>query len=178
MAGIPDRSTVRRLSLRITSKNGDKSLKYNRISCLFGIAAWTLPVALAAGCSPTVDIRGNLPDKEVVDTIRVGQSNKQIVQELLGTPSTTALFDQEIWLYIGEKTETTAFFSPTVVERRVLAVRFDSSSKVASISHYGLKDAKDVDPVSRETPTKGKELTFVEQIIGNIGRFNTSEENK
>lgn len=136
-------------------------------------------VVLAAGlgaCSPTVDVRGNLPDPEIVETIKVGQSTKEIVQELLGTPSTIATTDKEVWYYIGEKTETLAFFSPTVLDRKVVEIRFGEDARVAQIARYGLKDGKDVSLVGRETPTRGKELGFVEQLIGNVGRFNTNKE--
>ena len=140
------------------------------------LAPLVAAVALAAlgACSPRVDVRGNLPDSEVVDTIKVGQSTKDIVQELLGTPSTIATTDNEVWYYIGEKTETVAFFSPTVLDRRVLEIRFDENARVTQVARYGLEDGKDVSLVGRETPTRGKELGFVEQLIGNIGRFNTN----
>ena len=138
-------------------------------------------LVVAAGlvaCSPTVDVRGNLPDQEVVETIKVGQSTKEIVQELLGTPSTIATTDKEVWYYIGEKTETVAFFSPTVLDRKVLEIRFDQNARVSQVAQYGLKDGKEVSLVDRETPTKGRELGFVEQLIGNIGRFNTDSSTK
>lgn len=149
----------------------------NNLFTRFGLLVGFVIGALAlSACGSTVDVRGSLPDQELVDSIQVGESNKERVQQLLGTPSTVALFDQEVWYYIGEKTSTVAFFDPTVLERRVVAIRFDENSRVAGISRYGLEDSKDVDIVDRETPTKGKELTFVEQLIGNIGRFNTPED--
>ena len=140
------------------------------------LAPLVAAVAIAAlgACSPRVDVRGNLPDSEIVDTIKVGQSTKDIVQELLGTPSTIATTDNEVWYYIGEKTETVAFFSPTVLDRKVLEIRFDENARVTQVARYGLEDGKDVSLVGRETPTRGKELGFVEQLIGNIGRFNTN----
>jgi len=30
--------------------------------------------------------------------------------------------------------------------------------------------------VNRKTPTKGKELTVIQQLIGNVGRFSSIEE--
>ena len=39
------------------------------------------------------------------------------------------------------------------------------------MKNYDLTDGKDVDMVTRITPTAGKELTVLEQIMGNVGRF-------
>lgn len=130
---------------------------------------------IAGGCSPTIDVRGALPEQEVVDTIRPGQTNKQIVQELLGTPSSKALLKQEIWYYIGEKTATYSFFSPSVRERKVVAIHFDPQSRVRQVKQYDLKNGKDVDFIDRTTPTKGKSLGFLQQLLGNIGRFKDPE---
>jgi hypothetical protein len=35
-----------------------------------------------------------------------------------------------------------------------------------------LVDGKEVVPVARVTPAPGRELTFLEQLIGNLGKFN------
>ena len=39
--------------------------------------------------------------------------------------------------------------------------------------HYDLANSQDIDIVSRTTPTEGHTLGFFEQILGNIGRFNS-----
>jgi outer membrane protein assembly factor BamE (lipoprotein component of BamABCDE complex) len=137
-----------------------------RRTCLaFAVAA------LAAACTPQIDTRGNLPLEEVVEQIKEGRQTREQITDLIGTPSTVALFDDETWYYIGERTETVAFFTPTVLERKILAIKFDSGGRVASIDRYDLEDARAIAPVSRVTPTKGRELTVLQQIIGNVGRF-------
>lgn len=133
---------------------------------------------LLMGCSPTIDIRGDMTDPEIVKTIKPGQTTKPIVLELLGSPSTKSLFKDDVWLYIGEITSTYSFFTPTIRERKIVAIHFDATSRVSEVKHYGLKDAEDVDFVSRTTPTKGRELTFLQQLIGNIGRFKDADEQK
>jgi outer membrane protein assembly factor BamE (lipoprotein component of BamABCDE complex) len=60
-----------------------------------------------------------------------------------------------------------------VIDQQVVAISFDKQSeKVKDIKRYGLKDGKQVAFVERETPTRGKELTVLEQLFGNFGRFN------
>jgi len=50
-------------------------------------------------------------------------------------------------------------------------VEFDPKGNVAGTRRYSLKDGRVVAWVSRETPTRGRELTFLEQMFGNFGRF-------
>jgi hypothetical protein len=35
---------------------------------------------------------------------------------------------------------------------------------------------QDVDPVARITPTSGHDLTVLEQVMGNVGRFNKPDD--
>lgn len=130
-------------------------------------------VALVAACSPEKDVHGTLPDKELIAEIKPGQTRQEDVTRILGTPSATATFDKETWYYVGERTATLAFFRPEVLEHRVVVVRFDDAGVVRDVEQVdATKAGKEVTPVGRETPTKGKELTIIQQLIGNVGRFN------
>ena len=40
-----------------------------------------------------------------------------------------------------------------------------------TIKYYDLGDAQNITMVARVTPTSGKELTVLEQILGNVGKF-------
>lgn len=140
-----------------------------RRACAAGVV-----LAFAAACTPQIDTRGNLPLEEVVEQIKVGSQNREQIAELIGTPSTVALFEDEVWYYIGERTQTVAFLSPTVLERKIIAIRFDKGGKVATIDRFDLDDARSIYPVARVTPTKGRELTILQQVIGNVGRFSGS----
>ena len=129
--------------------------------------------AALAACTPEKDLHGMLPDKELIAEIKPGQTRQEDVTRILGTPSTVATFDKETWYYIGEKTETVAFFKPDILEQKVLVVRFTKDGVVDDVEQVDTKkDGKPVTPVARETPTKGKELTLIQQLVGNVGRFN------
>lgn len=130
-------------------------------------------VGLALGaCSPTVATRGNIADAERLGEIRPGTSTRDDVAVILGSPSTVGTFDQDTWYYIGQRTEKTAFFNPEIVERKVVVIHFDQTGVVEKVEELGLDDAQAVAYVDRETPTAGRELTFLEQMLGNLGRFN------
>ncbi|MCK5167669.1 MAG: outer membrane protein assembly factor BamE, partial [Rhodospirillaceae bacterium] len=80
-------------------------------------------------------------------------------------------FGDETWYYIFEKDESVAFLEPEVKERTVLALQFDVDGKLEDIKTIGLDDSQKVTPVERETITAGNKLSFIEQMITNVGRF-------
>ena len=126
----------------------------------------------AAACTPRIDQRGNKPDEEQVVQINPGIDDKNRVAELIGTPSTISTFDDQTWYYISKRTETTAFFDPDVTDQEVLAIKFDDSGIVDSMKVYGQEDGRTIAYVDRVTPTEGTSLTILQQLLGNLGRFN------
>lgn len=140
------------------------------------VLATTAAVALGvAACSPVVpitDYRGYLPRAEEIEKVQVGMSKAEVLA-LLGSPSTTATIDTlgESFYYISSVVETTAFLPPEVVDREILAVRFDGEARVNGFGHYGLEDGKIINFTDRETPTRGKELNVLQQLFNNVGRF-------
>lgn len=124
------------------------------------------------GCSPVYNTQGELPDADDVLKIQPGAYTRNQVAELLGTPSTVGTFNDDTWYYIGRRTESTPF-STTIVDQQVLEVSFDDEGKVKDVKTYGLEDGKMVDPVSKKTPTAGREMSILQELFMNFGRFNT-----
>ena len=133
-----------------------------------------LPLALAA-CSPSVRVRGNLPDPEMVSKISTGVHSRVDIASLLGSPSTVSSFQDNKWYYIGQKSTQFAFFKPEVLERKIIEISFDQQGMVAEAKTYTLEDGEDIDPVSRITPTEGREITVLQQLFGNLGKFNADK---
>jgi len=125
-------------------------------------------------CAASVDQRGNLPEAERLAKIQPGTTTREDVTKILGTPSSIGVFDDKNWYYISRKTKQVAFFDPDVLDQQVYIVNFDRNGVVRAIDHKELKDGQDIEPAPGATPAPGRELTFVEQIIGNVGRFNKS----
>jgi outer membrane protein assembly factor BamE (lipoprotein component of BamABCDE complex) len=140
------------------------------------VAAIVLAGVLGA-CTPRITTHGFVPDPEALDRIQPGVHNEVEVAQFLGTPSTTALFGQPTWLYITERTEAYAFLEPEVVDQRVVLIAFNDSGVVTEVDEYIMEDGYLIDPVTRTTPTYGKELGLLEQLLGNIGRFAGQDEN-
>ena len=135
-----------------------------------------LAAAGLAACAPQMDTRGNLPDPETVLEVQPGIHDRDQVSSILGTPSTVATFEDDTWYYVSRRTEQIAFFEPEVVDQQVLMVKFGEDGLVSDMQIYGLEDGEIIDPVDRTTPTSGRELTVLQQLFGNLGRFNTAGE--
>ncbi|WP_366656352.1 outer membrane protein assembly factor BamE [Fodinicurvata sp. EGI_FJ10296] len=122
-------------------------------------------------CSPIVETRGNMIDDRRLNQINVGQTTRDDAAFILGTPSATAPFQEdEAWFYIGQVAETRAFFEPQIVERQVVALTFDQQGFVSAVERLNLEDGENVDLVNRETPTRGREMSIMEQLLGNLGQ--------
>ena len=103
------------------------------------LAAMLLPVAISA-CESRVNVRGNFPDPEEISKLETGVSNRRDVAELLGSPSTLSTFKDQVWYYIGEKVEKTAFYDPIVIDRSILVVKFSQNGKLEESRSFALED--------------------------------------
>jgi outer membrane protein assembly factor BamE (lipoprotein component of BamABCDE complex) len=138
------------------------------------LAAALLALALA-GCSIPAVPRGNLPTADELSQIKPGVTDKATVTRILGSPSTVAAFDNSTWYYISQRTKEVAFLKPEIVAQKVVAIDFDKKGTVRDIRHLGMKNRIAVVPDPHFTPAPGREFTFLQQLIGNFGRFSSAE---
>jgi len=102
--------------------------------------------------------------------VKTGEDTKSTVMAKLGTPSATSTFDPNEWFYISQLTDKVAFYKPRVAMREVVAIKFNKDTEqVASVDKYTLKDGKVIAYNGRETPTRGREMSIIEQLLGNVG---------
>jgi outer membrane protein assembly factor BamE (lipoprotein component of BamABCDE complex) len=130
-------------------------------------------VAALAGCTTDVEQRGDLPDRNDLAQIHPGTTRAEVLK-LLGSPSSTSVFDPNAWYYISDETKQISFLDPDVLDQQVYVINFGRNGVVTSVEHKTLKDAQNVPMAPGATPAPGRELTFMEQLLGNIGRFNGS----
>ena len=133
---------------------------------------------LAAGCTSTIDTRGHMVDPDILAEVKPGQTSRAEVQQLLGSPSATPTFDSDSWYYIGRRTETVAFFDPKVIEQQVVVVNFDANGTVSEVKRLDAEDGQAIQVVERETPTAGRKLGLLQQLFGNLGRFNVPTQDR
>lgn len=109
--------------------------------------------------------RGYVIQQGALEQIPLGASQEQVLI-VLGTPSTVATLNGDVFYYISQKTERGAAFMPQkVVDQRVIAVYFDKNRKVVRLANYGMKDGKIFDFISQTTPTGGQERTILGGLL-------------
>jgi outer membrane protein assembly factor BamE (lipoprotein component of BamABCDE complex) len=135
------------------------------------LAAISASLALV-GCSTDVEQRGKLPPPDEVAQIHPGKTTKDDVVKILGTPSSVGAFSDKDWYYISTRTKQFSFFDPKVLDQEVYVVDFNDQGVVKAVDRKTLKDGKEIVPVARATPAPGRELSFLEQLVGNLGKFN------
>ena len=134
------------------------------------IAALSL-AALTTACAPVVGQNGfQAIDAKPTDIV-AGTDTRQTVLTKLGSPSTTSAFESDtIWYYVSQTTEKYTYNRPQVTQRSVTEITFNAGGQVAGVRTLGLDDGERVSMNGRETPTRGRQLTILEQLLGNVAR--------
>lgn len=127
--------------------------------------------AVTAACSPIMTYNGFNPDRnnaEIPDP-QVGVDTRETVLRRFGSPSTVGVLEEGgSWYYLSQVQERVAFYSPRITERRVMVVRFDGDV-VSAVDKFGLERGRLISYNDDVTPTRGRELGVLEQLLGNIG---------
>ncbi|WP_045684254.1 outer membrane protein assembly factor BamE [Martelella endophytica] len=131
---------------------------------------------IGSGCStsnvigsPNVLYQGYVIDDQMMQLVKEGSSREQVLLSL-GQPSATATFDNEVFYYISQqKQRRFTFQKPRLVSQDILAVYFNKDGRVERLGHYTLQDGKLVNMASDTTPTGGKDITFLQQILQGTG---------
>jgi outer membrane protein assembly factor BamE (lipoprotein component of BamABCDE complex) len=150
----------------------------NSVTSFLMIAGLATTSVTLAGCNPILRTHGYVPTADAKpQEIDPNTDTKATVLAALGSPSVEGTFDEEVeadtWYYINQVRERYAYLRPQIQEQTVTAISFNADGQVTQVAEYGIKDRRIVDYQSRETPTRGRELSVLEQIFGTIGRIPT-----
>jgi outer membrane protein assembly factor BamE (lipoprotein component of BamABCDE complex) len=136
------------------------------------LAACTLGMT---ACNPVLRTHGYRVTVGEDPQIVPAEDTQATVRARLGNPSTQGTFEDNTWYYISATRESLAYLRPETRDRRIVAVEFDDEGIVTAVNEYGLENGRIVDYSDRETPTRGRELSFLEQLLGNIGRVQADQ---
>ncbi|HUO21461.1 MAG TPA: outer membrane protein assembly factor BamE [Caulobacteraceae bacterium] len=134
-------------------------------------AAAALAGAAVTGCAPIREQNGYQAIEHKPTDMKVGTDTKSTVLDSLGSPSVVSTFDPNVWFYMSQRTSQLAYHGLRVTRRNIVQITFDKDSeKVTNVQTFTLKDGHIIAYNGRETPTRGRELSAIEQLLGNIGR--------
>ena len=133
--------------------------------------------ALSTACNPILRTHGYVPTEEKPQAVDPSTDTKSSVLSRLGNPSVKSTFDEQldddVWYYITSVRQRYAYLRPQLEDRTVTAIHFNPDGQVTKVAEYGLEDGVPVNYVDRKTPTRGREISVLEQIFGTIGRLPT-----
>lgn len=121
---------------------------------------------------PPPQVRGNKVDPESMKELTPGTSTKADVSAIIGSPTARDTFDDNTWLYISELTQQRIGRTLGELQQHVVVLSFDDKAVLKSINQLDKEDALPVTVIARTTASPGTEASFMQQLLGNIGRFN------
>lgn len=132
---------------------------------------------VSTACNPILRTHGYIPTEEKPQAVNPETDTKTSVLARLGNPSIETTFSEDLeedtWYYINSVRQRYAYLRPQIQDRTITAIHFNVDGQVTKVAEYGLEDGVPVNYIDRTTPTRGRELSVLEQIFGTIGRLPT-----
>ncbi|OUJ04746.1 lipoprotein [Acetobacter malorum] len=132
-------------------------------------------VFVISGCSvfaPSPIPRGSLIEADDYNQLTPGTSTRADAVDLLGSPTTKGAFDDNTWIYISMTTYMKPLDFPGIDKQQVVVLKFDGAGMLQSLRTLNRKDSRSVAMISKVTPTPGTSINILQQILGNVGRYN------
>src|SRR6201985_3032008 len=127
-------------------------------------AAVVVLCAVLGGCGEQFQ-KGYILPVGALEQIPIGASQDQVLI-VMGTPSTVATLDGEVFYYISQRSERpVSLLNQRVVDQRVIPIYFDKNRQVRRLANYVLQDGRIFDFISRTTPTSGQELSYLTPLF-------------
>lgn len=145
---------------------------YSRFAGAVLLAGMVGGCSLPGVLSQSPQARGNLIEAERLAQLVPGTSTRADVTSLIGSPTAKAAFDDSKWIYIGELTRPVIAGTNTVLDQQTVVMSFDGKGVLQSMDTKLAKDGYDIAVVTDTTPAPGSDASFLQQLLGNIGRFN------
>lgn len=136
--------------------------------------AGAMAVALLLGaCSPIYRNHGYVPPESALSQLTVGADTRDSVIATLGRPTTTSLVGDQSLYYVQSRFRHFGLLPPEEVRREVLALSFLPDGRLGNIERFGLERGRVIQLEPRITAEVFADRTFINQLFGNVGRFDT-----
>ena len=166
------RRPVPRNRARPGAQTGNPAVIRSALAPLAAALLLALPACSVVATPET--FRGNKVDADQLKELVVGTSTKADATSLIGSPTARAAFDDNRWLYISETTHPRIGRTPGILTQGVTELQFDQAGVLRGVTQVGPDARRPVDVVTRATPSPGSEASFMQQLLGNVGKFSTS----
>lgn len=131
-----------------------------------------LALVTLTACTEIIRNHGYTPSEEDLATLSVGKDTRETVAFKVGRPTAGGVMQDGAWYYVQSRWSHRGARAPQEVQRQVLAISFDSKGALSNIERFGLENGQVVAISRRVTETGVGSSGFVQQMLGNLGRFN------
>lgn len=145
----------------------------SRTGCFLLALACGLPLTGCAVFRSHPQARGNQVDPAELSELVPGVSTEKDATSLLGSPTAHASFDDNKWIYIGSITRPVIGGTQHLVSADNVVLTFDSQGVLRDVKTTNLRDALPHTMIARVTPSPGSNASFLQQLLGNVGKVNT-----
>jgi outer membrane protein assembly factor BamE (lipoprotein component of BamABCDE complex) len=149
----------------------------NNLRIIFCLTVITITLFLSS-CSKKVERNGYLVNSSSINLINTNKTSEEEVVNILGEPTTTSTFLPKTYYYMERKYSQVAFFSPKLLEQKIISIEFTPKNIVKSIIIYTAKDAHDLDYDIDQITFEGNKVGVFEQVIGNLGKFSSNAQKR
>tara|TARA_B100000795_G_C22440349_1_gene301615 strand:- start:55 stop:519 length:465 start_codon:yes stop_codon:yes gene_type:complete len=101
----------------------------------------------------------------------VSKSNKNDIIKLLGAPSTKSTFDNDLWIYIEKKTNTSSLWSfgkNKIIVNNVLVLEINNKGLLNKKEFLDVNKMEDIKFTNKTTATMNKKNTFVYDFLSSM----------
>lgn len=128
-------------------------------------------ISAATSCISRVDKHGYMFELSDHHLLQSGITTKDRVLNIMGSPTIIAdINDDETWIYYSEDVKKLLFFTPDVVSRNVISIKFDDSQTIKELTNYDISHESKLEFASNYTKVNSVKHGFFKSLFGNIGQ--------
>ena len=104
-------------------------------------------------------------------SLKVNESNKNDITNLLGIPSTTSKFDNDLWIYIERKQTQSKLRNlgrMKIFKNDILVLELDNYGVLKKKEFYNINDMKKVKVVDENTEAKFSRNSFIYDFMSSM----------
>lgn len=131
-------------------------------------------IAALSACTPLFRNHGYMPTETELAALSVGVDTRESVVEKVGAPTSEGVLTESAYYYVSSRFRHYGPLEPVEIDRQVLAISFDAAGRVRNIERFGLAEGRVVALSRRVTDDNIPDVSFISQLIGNIGNFDPS----
>ena len=105
------------------------------------------------------------------ESLIVNKSNKKDIRKILGNPSTTSKFDNDVWIYIERKqtqSKLTSLGKMRIYENNVLVLEINNYGILTKKEFFNKENMKNIKIVESTTDTGFKKNNFVYNFMSSM----------